>query len=180
MRGMEANASVFRAEYALELNVARGRLTALAQAAPEELFEWRPVEGVRTFSEVVSHVAAVNFGLLHMAGCGDRPANPFAGIEAADKPALIERMFAVERETRSKQAGAELLARSFDAVEAVVEESGDIEETVGGASLRRFLLRILAHSHEHLGQAVAYARMYGMELPWPDPLKGGEGTAQAR
>lgn len=172
MPHMETNASLFRAEYAVELNVARRQLTALSAAAPAEMFEWRPVEGVRTFSEVVSHVAAVNFGLLHMAGCGDRQANPFAGIDVADKSALIGRMFALERETRGKEAVAGLLARSFDALDEVVEQSGEIEESSGGASLRRFLLRMLAHSHEHMGQAVAYARAYGMKVPWPDPLKG--------
>jgi len=32
-------------------------------------------------------------------------------------------------------------------------------------------LRMLAHSHEHMGQAIAYVRSMGIKAPWPDPLK---------
>lgn len=28
------------------------------------------------------------------------------------------------------------------------------------------LLRILVHNHEHMGQAIAYARMSGVTPPW--------------
>ena len=30
-------------------------------------------------------------------------------------------------------------------------------------------LRILVHSHEHMGQAIAYARMMGIRPPWSNP-----------
>jgi len=38
-------------------------------------------------------------------------------------------------------------------------------------TVRRFYLRMLAHSHEHMGQLIAYTRLMGYRVPWPDPLK---------
>lgn len=59
-----------------------------------------------------------------------------------------------------------------DASAETLEESRSFveEET----TRRRLLLRALVHTHEHMGQAVAYARAFGMQLPWPDPLAGLE------
>jgi len=33
-------------------------------------------------------------------------------------------------------------------------------------SMRNFMISLLAHSHEHLGQGIAYARMNGVTPPW--------------
>jgi hypothetical protein len=33
-------------------------------------------------------------------------------------------------------------------------------------SLRNFMITILNHNHEHLGQSIAYARMNGVVPPW--------------
>ena len=38
-------------------------------------------------------------------------------------------------------------------------------------AVRRLYLRMLAHSHEHMGQAIAYVRSMGYKVPWPDPLR---------
>jgi uncharacterized damage-inducible protein DinB len=35
-------------------------------------------------------------------------------------------------------------------------------------TVRRVCLRLLAHTHEHMGQLIAYMRVRGMPAPWPD------------
>jgi uncharacterized damage-inducible protein DinB len=35
-------------------------------------------------------------------------------------------------------------------------------------AVRRAYLRMLAHTHEHMGQMVAYLRFNGIAAPWPD------------
>jgi uncharacterized damage-inducible protein DinB len=37
-------------------------------------------------------------------------------------------------------------------------------------TVRRGYLRMLTHTHEHMGQLVAYVRAMGMKAPWPDPM----------
>jgi uncharacterized damage-inducible protein DinB len=40
-------------------------------------------------------------------------------------------------------------------------------------SMRNFMISLLSHSHEHLGQGIAYARMNGVTPPWSE--KDSEG-----
>ena len=49
------------------LHVSR-QLVALAEAIPEQKYGWRPGPGVRSTSEVIMHIAVVNFGLLNVTG----------------------------------------------------------------------------------------------------------------
>jgi uncharacterized damage-inducible protein DinB len=44
------------------------------------------------------------------------------------------------------------------------------------ASKRAYLMILLTHSHEHLGQSIAYARSIGVVPPWSRPqAEEGEG-----
>ena len=43
------------------------------------------------------------------------------------------------------------------------------------ASKRAYLLIVLTHSHEHLGQGIAYARSIGVTPPWSQQSDGDEG-----
>src|SRR5690349_7316711 len=44
------------------------QLVALAEAIPADKFSWRPVDGVRSVSEVFMHVALANYWLLGVTG----------------------------------------------------------------------------------------------------------------
>ena len=55
-------------DWANEFSLASSHLLELARAAPQELYSWRPAPGVRSFSEVLMHIAIANFGLLEQAG----------------------------------------------------------------------------------------------------------------
>jgi uncharacterized damage-inducible protein DinB len=91
----------------------------------------------------------------------------------------------LERTVTEKSAVIDLLKRSFE----VVKESftAASEEELGAATefynevttVRRFYLRILAHSDEHMGQAIAYARCMGVKVPWPNPVNEMERAAAA-
>jgi uncharacterized damage-inducible protein DinB len=91
--------------------------------------------------------------------------------------ALIRRNLELERSVTGKAAVRALIERSFATVERCF--NAETEEELGKAAnffgeqttQRRLFLRMLAHSHEHMGQAIAYVRCMGMKAPWPDPLK---------
>ena len=168
--------SGFRGEYLWELEIATRQITALAEAAPEEVFGWRPHPASRSVSEVFIHVAAGNFMLLDCIGVAAPTdlyfKDPAAGPERF--AALIARNDHLENTLRDKPAAVAMLKRSLSAVQKTFTSASDAEldrslhffgeET----SVRRVYLRLLAHTHEHMGQMIAYLRANSVAPPWPD------------
>jgi hypothetical protein len=178
---MESRIPGFAGEYLWELDVPRIQLLSLAEAVPEELYGWRPAEGTRSFSAVLVHIAAGNFTLLRMAGRaapgGVDLYGPVEGDELTRLAAMIGRNVSLEKTLTDKAGVMDLLRQAFEAIrqcftESSIEDLEKVGEFFGErTTLRRVYLRMLAHSHEHMGQAIAYARTMGIGMPWPDPLK---------
>lgn len=178
---MEETKGDFKQEYLWELSIPRRQLLALANAVPEEQYGWRPAEDARSFSAVLVHIAAGNLMLLCRAGVGAPEVVEMCGDIKSDSPAqcaaVIRKSLERERSLTGKAAVIALIERSFATVErcfgtATEEELGKAANFFGEQTTqRRLYLRMLAHSHEHMGQAIAYVRSMGMKAPWPDPLK---------
>lgn len=178
---METRPPGFIGEYLWELDIARTQLLALSEAAPGSIYAWRPVHEARTFSAVLVHVAAGNVALLHMAGAPSPlsidlygPAREPAAMEAI--AAMIRKNTLLERTLTEKQPVIDFLRRSFDTVRDSLAAGAGHLDTPGDffgerTTVRRVYMRILTHSHEHMGQAVAWVRTYGLKAPWPDPLR---------
>lgn len=150
-----APTSGFRAEFLRQLDDVEKKIVDLAQATPEEKYAWRPAEGVRSVSEVYMHIAGANFFLSRILGV-----QPPAG-------------FSREMEKISDKAKVvETLKQSFGHVRqaALNTADADLDKAVklfGRDSTNREALLVIAmHGHEHLGQAIAYARMNGIAPPW--------------
>lgn len=176
----------FKREVLAELMYAELQLLALAEAVPAEDYGWAPAEDAPTFAGVLVHIAAGNLGLLDQVGShAPEAVELYAGIEgdALTRAAgIVHKNQSLEKTVTEKAAVIDLLARSLAAVRASWTEASEGElwatmhlfgelETV-----RRVYLRMLAHSHEHMGQAVAYVRAMGYQVPWPDPVKKLEET----
>jgi uncharacterized damage-inducible protein DinB len=166
----------FRGEFLWELDIAEKQMLAMADTVPAEKYDWRPDKAARSVSEVFVHVAAGNFMLLEAVG---RP----APIDLYDQVpthgderfwGLIERNTELEKRVREKMAVTSLLRRALEEVRNVFHEASGAEldrplhffgeET----TVRRVYLRLLAHTHEHMGQMIAYLRMNHISPPWPD------------
>jgi len=175
----------FGGEFLWELEIVEKQLLRMAETVPAERYGWRPDEKVRSVSEVLVHVAAGNFLLLDVVG-SPAPGDVYAGI-AAEGPerlwGIVRRNDELETSVREKEAVIGMLRRSLQAVRQSVEEAGAAQldrrlhffgETT---SVRRVYLRMLAHSHEHMGQMIAYLRFNGIAPPWPDwrPDRRGRG-----
>lgn len=178
---MQAGNTGFRDEFLTELNIAKTQLLGLADSVPEESYGWSPAQDARTFSAILVHVAAGNFMLLHRVGV--RAPN-VTELYRSPEGNLVERIVAVvhknvamEKTVTAKHEAIALLRRSFDtlanALTAATEEELEVTENFFGKpeTVRRVYLRMLTHSHEHMGQAIAYVRCMGFKAPWPDPLK---------
>lgn len=145
----------FRAEFLSNLDDVQKKVIDLAGAVPAEKYAWRPGDGVRSVSEVYTHIAGSNYFLL-----------TFIGVKPpADMPKDIEKI------TDKQQVLAEL-RKSFDNLRAVLNNTpdADLEKSVNmfgqQTTERAVFTTILTHLHEHLGQSIAYARMNGIVPPW--------------
>jgi uncharacterized damage-inducible protein DinB len=140
----------------------RAHVLALAQAVPEEKYAWRPSPGVRSFQEVFLHIALANGLLLNVAG--GQPKDTLAK--------QIEENTAGEKAPATKAQVIEKLRASFDTVQQALETarpgglSRDVDFFGTATTQRGVLTSIDTHIAEHLGQAIAYARMNGIVPPW--------------
>lgn len=167
----------FRDEYLEELRGASKELTMLAEAMPAEKYGWRPGPGVRSVSEVYVHVAAGDFMLLAMAGKPlPKAYYPNAGAHPAAQQ-MYKRGSELEREVTTKADVVGMLKEAVAAAEREFRAADEAElnrpaEFFGEkTTIRRIYLRILAHTNEHLGQSIAYARVNGVVPPWSMPKK---------
>lgn len=152
-----AAASDVKAQILRQIDDAEKKLTALAEATPAEKFAWRPAEGVRSTGEVFAHVAGGNYFLPTFWGAKVPEGIDPRGFEkaAGDKAGTIA-----------------TLKKSYDYVRQVAGAlpAADLDRAVKmfgrDAVVREVLLALATHSHEHLGQSIAYARMNKITPPW--------------
>ncbi|HEY6393524.1 MAG TPA: DinB family protein [Bryobacteraceae bacterium] len=166
----------FRGEFLWELDIAERQMIALAEAIPAGNYEWRPDEKARSVSEVFVHVAAGNFMLLDIVGVA-APADLYGEVPAQGQEhfwGLVQRNDELEKNLREKTAVVDILKRSLQAVRKAFAESTNEQLDRGRhffgeqTTVRRVYLRQLAHTHEHMGQMIAYVRSMGLPPPWPD------------
>jgi uncharacterized damage-inducible protein DinB len=160
---------VFVQEYVGQMNFIEGRLMDLEGAMPQELMGWEPADEVRNTAQVYLHVAEANHMLVSF----------MKGEEMKGEPG------AMEKSTTDKEEIAKMLKDSFAAVKEAAanlteDDLNKVVKTPFGMdmSMRNFMISLLNHGHEHLGQAIAYARMNGVTPPWSvkqEGEAGGEG-----
>ena len=164
--------SVYGATLAANFEAVSGQLMQLAEALPEETYAWRPADEVRTTSEVFMHVVSANMLLPVAFGV-----SPPEGFEVPENP------FALAREWEANvTAKADVMAKleasigfAKQAMATFPEAALDEEVAIFGPPMpkRAALLVLLSHSHEHLGQLIAYARSNGVRPPWSQPMPEG-------
>src|SRR5262245_710529 len=137
---------------------AEEKLVELAEATPENKYNYRPSKDVRSTGEVFMHVASGNYG-LGSAAFGFAPPEGYS-------------LNTYEKSLTKKADIVAALKASFKAMEdgfaAVPDDGWDkpvtlpfMQTTVRGTSLL-----LLSHVHEHLGQSIAYTRGAGLVPPW--------------
>jgi len=181
MDAVQSELTRFQKEFLWELSIPEKQVMDLAASIPAESFSWRPAENARSFSEALVHIAAGCFMLLYRAEKYTPEVMKVCGSPKGDGMAkwvaLVRHSLAIEKRTTAKNDVLALLKRGFAEVRHTFAEIGpdqmDASRDFGGetTTVRRIYLRILAHSHEHMGQVVAYARIMGYKVPWPDPIE---------
>lgn len=141
------------------------KMVDLAKAMPEGSYGWRPAAGVRSVGEVFLHVAADNYLIPIYLGA---PAPAATGVTSDYNTALT-----YEKRTLTKaQIVAELEASFNHLHQALNATSSDsnLNDKVNFFgqewSRARGVILTVTHLHEHLGQAIAYARSNNVKPPW--------------
>jgi uncharacterized damage-inducible protein DinB len=157
------------AELLLPFKDLEKQVLALAKAIPEEKYAWRPAPGVRSFQEVFLHIVNANRLLLNVAGKSPSREELMKQIEQNAK---------IEQDPASKEKILGLLAESFASVRQALEGvrstatlTRDVDFFGTPAPMGGVLASIDTHIAEHLGQAIAYARVNGIVPPWSLPAK---------
>lgn len=157
-RFAKADDSPLRAEIVANMLDAGNKVEELAGAMPEKKYAWRPMKGVRSFGEVCLHVCQANY-LIGM----------FAG---ATPPVSKDELMKMDKMTADKAKIAQMLKDSYAFASKVVSDTPDSDldtmvDFFGNKITKRSMFMTLAaHSHEHLGQAIAYSRTNGVVPPW--------------
>lgn len=143
-----------QADFLTNFDDTQKKIVSLAEAIPAEKYSWRPADGVRSISEVFMHIAGANYLLPGALG-----AKPPSGISRDMEKTVTEKSKVIDQ-----------LKQSFVHARQAIEGASDLskptklfgrDNTYGGVDLV-----VVTHLHEHLGQAIAYARMNKVTPPW--------------
>lgn len=146
-----------KAQSLVDLDDLQKKFVSLAKAVPADKYGWRPMPGVRSFGEVFLHVAGTNFDLAPAIG-----AAPIPDFKAKDYDKLqLDKAQIVDK-----------LNQSFEYAHNAIEKMSNadfkkpLKQFGPDANAGDIVYLIVTHTHEHLGQSIAYARMNGVVPPW--------------
>ena len=146
------------------IRTAKDKFIQLADAVSEDRYDWRPMEGVRSFREVFIHVAADNWAPLWM------------DVRAPDDAPVTRDAAALEgyqKQRLDRASTRRELERSFDFILSAVDQTrGRLNQRVMFGErewqIDQMWVALVTHMHEHLGQTIAYARANGIVPPWSE------------
>ena len=153
-------AAALKASFSADLDNLQKKFVGLAEAFPQDKYTWRPMEGVRSVSEVLMLAAMEGYSFIPM-GFGGKAADLGGPQEAqklralSDKAQVIDHLNKGFAHAKAQLAAIDpatltgkrkLMGRDLSSIDAAIFIGGDL--------------------HEHLGQLIAYARMNKIVPPW--------------
>jgi uncharacterized damage-inducible protein DinB len=141
----------------LDLENVQKKFVDLANAIPASKFTWRPSPDSRSFAEMLLHVSGERYGILALMG--------------AEKPEGFDGKKFEKSTTDKAQIIAELnqswnFAQKTIAGMSNADFARSLPKLGPQANAGDVVYILVADAHEHLGQAVAYARENGIVPPW--------------
>ncbi len=157
-RAEDAPPAGVRGEILASMMDAGGKLQELAGAFSDGKYTWKPGKDVRSTGQVFLHVVAANYMLPSL-----------MGVKA---PMGMDELMKLDSQTMEPAKVRQMLKDSYAFAAKVITDTPDSDldtqlEFFGQKmSKRATLLALASHSHEHLGQAIAYARSNNITPPW--------------
>jgi uncharacterized damage-inducible protein DinB len=130
-------------------------LARTAADTPDSLYSYRPTSDVRSFGELIDHIAASQNGYCRIA-LGEKPTGGGAGTGATTKPQFVNAL----------RASNDLCAKAY--AQTDIDAARPAYE--GDKRSRLFqLLENAMHDNEHYGNLVTYLRLNGRVPPSSQP-----------
>ena len=129
-------------------------IVAAAQQMPEELYDFRPTEDVRSFGELIGHIAFAQFNIC-------------SGLLGQENP----RTGNLEETLGTKSELVAAIEEAFAFCDPAYADArddrlGDAVPFFGQQAVRHFPLSYgLVHANEHYGNIVTYMRLNGLVPP---------------
>ncbi len=158
VRAEDAAPTGVRGEILANMMDAGDKLQELAGAFTDAKYTWKPAKDVRSTGQVFLHVVAANYMLPSL-----------MGVKA---PMSMEDLMKLDSQTMEPAKVRQMLKESYAFAAKVIADTpdSDLDGTVEffgqKMSKRATMLVMASHSHEHLGQAIAYARSNNITPPW--------------
>jgi len=154
------SAAALKASFASDIEAVHQKFLQLAQAFPEDKYAWRPMEGVRSVSEVLMLAALEGYSFIPN-GFGGKPADLGSREEVAklrtlsDKPQVIDHL----------NKGFAHAKKELESIDPATL-TGKRKVMGQDRAVPDIALFISGDLHEHLGQLIAYARTNHIVPPW--------------
>jgi hypothetical protein len=153
-------AAAVKASFIADLETMRTKFVGLAEAFPQDKYTWRPMDGVRSVSEVLMLAAFEGYSFIPTS-FGAKAANIGTREEAAKLRTLSDKAQVIEHLNKGfAHAKSEMAALDPASLTGTHKVMGRDLSVADGALL------IGGDLHEHLGQLIAYARMNKIVPPW--------------
>ncbi len=149
-----------KASFVADLDTLHQKFLGLAQAFPPDKYTWRPMDGVRSVSEVLMLAAFEGYSFIPNS-FGGKPADLGSREEAAKLRTLSDKTQVIDHLNNG-------FAHAKKELEALDPASLTGKRKVMGQdrSAADVVLFIGGDLHEHLGQLIAYARTNHIVPPW--------------
>ena len=156
----QESAAAELASFIADVEVMEEKFIGLAEAFPEDTYSWRPMEGVRSVSEVLMLIATEGYG--------------FAPTAFGAEGAMSQEEMGELRALTDKAEVIDHLNKGFDY--AMMQIEAIDPATLTGArevfgqerTTPDIILFVGGDMHEHLGQLIAYARTNEIVPPWSE------------
>jgi uncharacterized damage-inducible protein DinB len=147
-----------RGEMIASMKDAGGKIEELSTAIPDGKYTWKPSKDVRSAGQVFLHVVQANYMLPS-----------FWGVQPTmSKDELMK----LDTQTMEPAKIRQMLKESYAWAEKAISDTPDTDldtqtEFFGMKMTKRAAMLVLtSHSHEHLGQLIAYGRSNNIVPPW--------------
>lgn len=154
------SAASLKASFIADLGTLHQKFLGLAQAFPQDKYTWRPMDGVRSVSEVLMLAAMEGYSFVPNS-LGAKPADLGSKEEAAKLRTLTDKAQVIDHLNKGfAHAKAQLEALDPATLTGKRQVMGQ------SRSAADVMLFVGGDLHEHLGQLIAYARTNHIVPPW--------------
>ena len=155
-------AALVKASFINDLETLRGKFVGLAEAFPQDKYTWRPMDGVRSVSEVLMLAAMEGYSFIPNT-FGAKPADLGTREEMGKLRTLTDKAQVIEHINK----GFAHAKKELEALDpATLTAKRKIMISPNPLAVTDIALGVGGDLHEHLGQMIAYARINKIVPPW--------------